>query len=449
MRISTIASFIKGGVIAISAAILLSPVIVLAWGDNYVDPETGEENGRPGYTLEDINTNKDGLWPTDPADPNYPGKVVLNSIIDNSAIGGDEKDFVNARECFLREDGSWEGSTEDTIWSSNNITVEDEKYYIIRLYVHNNNPNGEDTEDAVAQDVHVAFNLPSAYDAENKRIRVSGIINSSNATPSEYWDHVDFNSDVPFHLEYLDNSGLLWNNDIGLGGLILSDDVVKAASGGTLIGYDALDGRIPGCFDYTAYVTIRVKAVYDYEYTIDQKVRIVDSEKKDWEDVIKAKVGDKVQFRVEYRNTSNLEGEKGWQNGVGIKDILPANLRYVSGSTTLVNSSNKNGLTITNDYVVGDNGLYIGNYAPGTNAILYFIAEIVDDDLAEGVNTITSWAQAGVGSKTIQDNASIILYKNATWFYIVTTILLILIALCLVAIAVLLFCRRRINGNHK
>ena len=45
----------------------------------------------------------------------------------------------------------------------------------------------------------------------------------------------------------------------------LSDDIVLKAGSedGTLIGFDSLDGNVPGCYAYSSYVTIRVKAVYD------------------------------------------------------------------------------------------------------------------------------------------------------------------------------------------
>ena len=244
MKVS-ITSFIKVGAIASVVAVLLNPVTAFAWGDNYTDPETGEK-GRPSYTIEEINNGAIGATSVSDGEDyknsdNYPGQIIFNTISDSTI--GSEKNYVAARECVLLEDGSWEGATKDTIWSGNDITVEDGKYYIIRLYVHNNNPNGWD---AVAEDVHVSFSIPNEYDKENKRIQVNGFIDSSNATPSEYWDYVNFNSEVPFHLDFVNNSGLLENNGIGLGGLILSDDIVKAKSGGVLIGYDALDGRIPG-----------------------------------------------------------------------------------------------------------------------------------------------------------------------------------------------------------
>lgn len=346
------------------AGVAALPSLVSAWGDNFgYNPETGK-NGRSSYTVDQINKGAIGKTCNKEAadyescknDPNYPGKIVFNSISDSDPIGGSEKNFVGARECALRDDGRCEGDNKTNIWNNNDITVKDGQTYIIRMYVHNNNPNGED---AVAENTHVSFSIPSTV---GKQVQVNGFIDSSNATPSEYWDYVNFNSEIPFHLEYVYGSALLENNSIGLGGLTLSDDIVKSKSGGTMIGYDALDGRVPGCYQYDNFVTVQVKAIFDYEYTVDKKVRLADSEDRTWKESVDAKVGDKVEFRIEYKNTSDKQ-----QDGVTIKDILPANLKYVEGTTVLKNSTHPNGATAAHNYLVTD-GTKIGSYGAGANA---------------------------------------------------------------------------------
>ncbi len=399
------------------AGVAALPSLVSAWGDNYVDPTTGAK-GRPSYTIDQINNGAIGATKLSDGEDyknssNYPGQIIFNTI-SNSTIG-DEKNFVGARECAL--DGTRcldietnANPTPTTKWQGNNITVEDGKTYVIRLYVHNNNPNGED---AVAENTRVKFSIPNGT---SKQVQVNGFINSSNATPSEYWDYVNFNSEIPFHLDYVYGSALVNNNktqaEAAAGGYLdnagwkLSDDIVKAAStDGVLIGSDALDGRVPGCYDYANYVTIQVKAVFDYEYTVDKKVRLADSEDRTWKESVDAKVGDKVEFRIAYENTSDKS-----QTGVAIKDILPSNLKYVAGSSVIKNSNHPNGAKIVQDSIV-ENGIRIGSYGAGANAYIYFTAEVVDENLACGDNTLINWAQAGVGQKTIQDSASVKLNK--------------------------------------
>lgn len=415
---------------------LVNPSLVSAWGDN-----SGLPDMRPSYSLEQVNSGVLG------------NSIVFNSITIadtdyayyKNTFGKDlpvgtithEKNFVGARENTGVNAGA------ENVWNGNEITVEDGKEYLVRLYVHNNNPNGWD---GVAENTKVAFNVPAQTSelvkqddgTMKQQVQVNGYISSSNATPSEYWDYVNFQSDQAFHLDYVYGSALLENNGKAAGKL--GDEIVNAKDGGVLIGYDALDGRVPGCYEYDNYITVKVRAVFDYEYAVEQKVRFAGSN-NNWEDAIEANVGDKVEFRIEYKNTSNLE-----QTGVTIKNILPENLRYIEGTAELEKSSHPNKATAEHNYLV-TGGNKIGDYKPGENAHIYFQAKVVDNDLDTGANMLTSWSQAGVGQKTIQDYASVIVYKNAAWFSIATTTLPVLIVLCLVAIAGLLFCRWRIRRN--
>lgn len=132
-------------------------------------------------------------------------------------------------------------------------------------------------------------------------------------------------------------------------------------------------------------------------------VRLADDKDRTWYKIVSAKVGDKVEFRILYTNTSDKK-----QNNVAIRDILPSNLKYIKGSSIIKNTSFPDGSHILNDALV-DNGIRIGNYtANGGNALVYFTAEVVNEDLVEGTNTLSNWGQAGVGEITIQDHADVI-----------------------------------------
>lgn len=383
------------------ASAALCPTTVSAWGDN-------SEGGRQSYTEKEI---EDGV---------LGGQIIFNSI-SNGKIG-DEKNFVGTRECTVLPDGRADSATKDTVWDGNNINVEDGKTYVIRLYVRNDNPNGED---ATAEDTRVSFSIPNEYDAENGRIQVNGFIYSSNASPSEYWDYVNFNSDIPFRLDYVYGSALLNNSktqdEAAAGGYLddagwkLSDDIVKAASvDGVLIGSNDLDGRVPGGSQYASYVTIMVKAVFSTNFTVEQKVRLAGGGKEDWADTVDAKIGDQVEFRILYTNTSDKS-----QTGVAIKDILPSNLKYVAGSSVIKNFNHPNGAKIVQDALV-DNGIRIGNYSKDANAYIYFTAEVVDESLDQGLNVLTNWSQAGVGDVTIQDSAEVWVQNDKKYKIILT-----------------------------
>ncbi len=375
---NTVKGTIALATVAAIAGVTTTPSIVAAWSDN--------GGGRPSYTEAEINKlQADGKWGN---------KIVFNSISDNPI--GNEKNFVAARPCTQANCG---GANANTVWNANEIEVEDGKTYIVRMYVHNNNPNGYN---GVAKDTTVKFSVPNT---SAKSIDVSGHISSSNATPSAYEDDVVFKSNTPFHLEYVYGSALLENQKVAKGGLALSDEIVNAKTGGVLIGYDALDGNIPGCYSYDGFVAIQVKAVYDYDFTVEKKVRIVGDADRTWKETVDAKVGDKVEFLIEYKNTSDKD-----QAHVTIKDTLPKNLRYVAGSTIIKNAGHPNGAKVNEDHIVGD-GLRIGTYGPGANAYLKFTAEVIDNSLGCGHNALINWAQAGVGDTTRRDSASVTLTK--------------------------------------
>jgi|InofroStandDraft_1065614.scaffolds.fasta_scaffold15797_3 uncharacterized repeat protein (TIGR01451 family) len=382
MKTAIKSTFAVAATAAAIAGVAAVPSLVSAWGDNG-DYDDGH---RRSYTVEEIESGILG------------DKIVFNSINVSKPIGGDERAFVAARE------NTGINAGKDNKWTSvNDVKVEDGKEYIVRMYVHNNSPKGYG---AVAENTRVKFNVPSA---SGKSVKVNGFISSSNANPSKYVDYVNFVSDTNFHLEYVYGSALLENNKVGAnGGIQLSDDIIQAKDAGVLIGYDALDGKVPGCYQYANYVTIRVKAVFDYGFNVEKKVRLAGDTDKTWKETVEAKVGDKVEFQIHYQNTSSE-----WQEHVSIRDILPSNLRYVEGSTKLMNANHPNGDSVNEDYLVGD-GLKIGSYSPKANAYIMFTAEVVDDNLACGSNTLINWAQVRVNNDNdnfIKDDARVHLTK--------------------------------------
>ena len=364
------AAFAATSVAAIAGVVAI-PKLVNAWGDN---SEGGQ--GRPSYTLDQINQGALG------------DKIVFNTISDG--VIGNEKNFVGARE------NTNDNETLHT-WNGNHINVEEGKEYVVRLYVHNNNPNGTA---ATAEDVKVLFSMPMESAAD---LELNGFIFSSNATPTTYWDYVRFHSTDgrPFYLDYVEGSALLENNGVGKGGVALSDSIIT--KDGVNIGYDALDGKVPGCFKYANYITIRVKPVFtDHNFTVIKQVRKVGSE--DWHEAVDAKVGDQVEYEIFYQNTTENDVEN-----VMVKDVLPTNLKIVS-DVVLYNTTNPDGLVLNGDIV--KNGINIGGYAVNAGARVYFTAEVVDNSLICGINTLRNWGQIGIAGYTLQDNADVVITKT-------------------------------------
>lgn len=196
------------------------------WGD------TSESGGRKGISLESINNGDLG------------NHIIFNSIT-NSVIG-DERNFVAARI----DDGDY---GKDIIWRANRIEVDPGKTYIVRLYGHNNSPKGYD---AIAKNTQVQFMVP---EESGRTLVVFGQIRSSNADPDRYWDSVVFTSKNKFHLEPVKGSALIESNG-NVGNTTLSDEIFNEWS---TVGYDSLNGEIPGCYGYAFCVTVKVRVVED------------------------------------------------------------------------------------------------------------------------------------------------------------------------------------------
>lgn len=349
----------------------LQPQLVYAWGDS--------DGGRPSYTTDEVNNGALGET------------ITFNSISDNPALGGDEKNFVSARQV----------DSDSEVWNANTIAAEDGERYYIRMYVHNDNPGGVD---AVAKDTTVRFDVAKGSGTE---VEVQGFITSSNASPAEYYDSVRFTSDTAFHLEYVPGSAFIENNGIAAGGGVgLSDEIVETETG-VLIGYDALDGNLPGGYPYAAYVGIEVKVIYDYSYTVDMQVRPAGEADAAWQEEISAKVGDEVEFQIAFQNLEMLSVAD-----VMAKTVLPEGMEYVDGTMMLCNSAHPEGFTVEDGMVLFSDGINIGSYDSNSNAYLRFRAKVVDDDLSFGENTLVNWGQIGIGSTVKQDSVSVVVRND-------------------------------------
>lgn len=365
-------SNISKSIFGVASAVIVSgaslaPVAVMAWGDS--------AGGRPSYTLEQINSGILG------------DTITFNSISDGKI--GHEFNFVGAK---LKVDSG--------TWSANEIAVEDGKVYTVRLYVHNNNPRALD---AVAENVRANFSIPNTISNSQT---IVGYLRSSNATPDTYWDEVKLVSDENFTIEYVNGSAKYTN---AIHEFVLSDEVVSSSEG-TLIGYDSLDGKIPGCFKYDGQVTIDIKIKKEattpvVSSKISKTVRIKNSDDKTWKESVEANVGDEVEFQIEYVNLSS-DGV----DAVFITDNLPKNLQYVAGSTYLYNSNHQQGFHVTDENLT-TTGINIGGYSPNGNAYVRFTAKVVDETLTCGRNKLTNWANVTVAGVTDKDDAAVTVGK--------------------------------------
>ena len=370
-------------VAAVSVAAGIATVsTVYGWGDN--------AGGRPTYTIAEINAGKLG------------DKIVMNSIKDNDSSlteaerrAGvttpltDERSFIGIRDAATGAQGK------NNVWNIGNVNIEEGKTYVIRMYIHNNNPKGVN---AVAKDVTAQVDLPNMV---SKEARVTGYINASNATPSRYWDSLNLKSadGRAFYLDYIEGSAL-YENNIFKSGTTLSDNLVST---GVKLGYDKLDGNMPGCYEYAGYVTLQVKPVFE-NTSIMKQVR--KQGEKDWKESVDAKVGDTVEYQIHYKNLNASKVEN-----VMIKDSLPTNMEYVKGTTKLYRSDLRDG-AVNNEDSLMTNGVNIGNYKLRGDGYIRFLAKVVDKNLVCGNNRLINWAKASANGFAVQDSADVYVKKE-------------------------------------
>lgn len=339
--------------VAIATAVIAVPAGLLAWGP-----------GRATFTI------------ANPAD-----YVTFNSITDNPNIG-DERNFVAIRESGTN--GLWQDTQ----------NVQPGKEYVVRLYVHN---NAASNLNLVAQNVKASINLPTNT---AKSIDVQGFIRSSSAQPNEVYDHATFAASQNFNLAYKAGSLKYYNNANGNG---FSIPETAFTNSGASLGYDKMDGKIPGCFQYAGYLTFIVKPQFAAtpDFTVSKQVSKHGENK--WVENYTAQPGETVDYLVEYKNTSTIQ-----QDDVTFRDTLPADVSYVPGSTTFRGSNGPASDNITKG------GINVGSYAAGANSWAVFSAKVASkDELECGTNTLVNKVNVTTkqgGSK--DDTATVVVNKT-------------------------------------
>ena len=159
--------------------------------------------------------------------------ITFNSITDNPTQG-DERAFYTA----------YTASNSNRV---DPISVTDNEEVTMQVYFHN---NAASNLNLVAHNTMVKMTLPTGSSANQES---TAFISADNATPQTVSDTLDMNSASPFTMTYEPGSAKLWTNYVS--GAALSDSVVTT---GALIGSNGPDGNVPGCSQFSGFVTIKV-----------------------------------------------------------------------------------------------------------------------------------------------------------------------------------------------
>jgi uncharacterized repeat protein (TIGR01451 family)/LPXTG-motif cell wall-anchored protein len=299
--------------------------------------------------------------------------VTFNSITNNSFYG-DERQFVTVKDASNTATGGW----------SDKVNVEPGKEYVVRLYVHN---NAADNLNLVAENVRASATVPTTT---GKSVPISAFVSSSNANPNKVWADVTLNSDKDFNLAYVPGSATFHNNAVGKApqGVALPDSIVTAT--GAQLGYEQLDGKMPGCFKYSGYVYFKVKPQFAPEQT--PSVSLTKQVRKDgdttFQKSVDAQPGDTLNYRLNVKNDGQTQ-----LSNVMLSDKLPAGVSLVPGSVKILNANNPNGAYIQDGDKLVAGGVNIGAYTAGSNALVIYKAKVADAaQLACGMNKLTNTA---------------------------------------------------------
>ena len=277
------------------------------------------------------------------------------------------------------------------------------------MYVHN---NASANLGLVAENVTAKFNLPTNT---AKSIQVNGFLSASNIGANttgnkgaygEVYDHATFTGDKDFNVAYVKNSLKYENNVFGATGAALPESIFTSA--GAKLGYDKLDGKIPGCFQYAGYITFKVKPQIQKTTNFELIKKVSKQGANKWEETYKAKPGETVDFMLAYKNTGEVQ-----QDDVTFRDTLPAGLTFVDGSAKWNNASKQN-QAIAGSNLVNGTGVNVGSYAPGANAWVTFSAKVAGNDkLPEcGANKLRNIGKVNTGGYSIEDDAYVTVDKE-------------------------------------
>lgn len=344
------------------AGVVVVPAALMAWGPS-----------RTTYTM------------AHPAD-----HVVFNSITDNPDQG-DERNFVNIRQAGVGTYGD-------------NIQLQAGKEYEVSVFYHNNAASiyndAAHNYSGIAKDTMMRIQMPGSVKAGEKA-RVTGLISASNANPQQVWDEAYGAASQDMDLRYVQGSARVYSKG-AVNGQTMPNSLFTS---GAALGYDSLNGKVPGCNEFEGWVVFKFKAVAP-DFTVEKTVEKVGT--NSFAKSITVNPGEDIEYKIKYVNTGSTT-----QESVVVKDKLPAGVTYVPGTTNLANAGTNGQWKKLSDDKVVSTGINIGSYAPGAKAYVSFKAKVAGKDkLKCGTNTLVNTATVETDNGSKSDTATVIVTKK-------------------------------------
>ena len=315
--------------------------------------------------------------------------IAFDSITDNPNFG-DERNFLRVRDSDSKywvagSNPTGYGNSGKNGWTDT-MNMREGHTYDVKLYVHN---NAASNLNLVATNVRAHINLPTKESTYGHQFEINGYLWADNAKPQEIWDNIVLKGDKAFHVKVISQKYYNNLNTEDQGGFNLPNEVYTAKGSGTgaLLGYNQMDGKIPGCFQYSGFVLLKIQPVfqvvpapsYDVSKTVDKTT---------------ANPGDTINYTINVKNTGNIN-----LTNVKVNDQLPA---YYSSANETISSQNGHTGSIVKGGSVTFSKLNVGETA--TIKISYKIKD--KDQLDCGTTTITNKVTSSTDQDQTEDDNS-------------------------------------------
>ena len=321
--------------------------------------------------------------------------ATFNSITDNVGVG-DERNFVRVREA---------GTTNTYV---DELEVTPGKEYEVYIYYHNDaGSNTNASGYGIATGVKASSAYPTVINP-GERGMISGIISWSYVTPSDpnnpqegkVWDEAYLTTSTEDTVLRYKTGTAVIHNAGQANGLVLSDSLFT--EGGTYLGFNKLTGVLPGCAEYSGYITYTLVA----ELTASELTKEVSTDGTNWNNSITVNPGEYVTYRVTFKNTGNTT-----MTNVIFKDTHSDALSLRSGSTKVFDVNNTDGKQI--DDILDLSGYNVGDVAPGALVQIIYQAKVANDvDCTQSLSNKISVSYNGAEQQESATNISIICTEN-------------------------------------
>jgi uncharacterized repeat protein (TIGR01451 family) len=290
--------------------------------------------------------------------------VTFNSITDNNGKNANGQ-LIGDERAFMKGAKPGANAFTDPVTG-----VVDGEEVTVEMYVHNNAASNLNLK---SENATVRVALPTG---SKQTQTLTGYVSATNATPQTVSDTLDITgvNNGFMELAYVPGSASYKSNK---GVFPLSDSIVTT---GTKIGYDSMNGVIPGCAEFSGWVTMRVKVNMPH-YVIQKSARLAGDSDTMWRQSVNAKLTDTVEWRIEVVNNGSTT-----LDNIVVLDELPPYMTVNNGSVKLVNANYPKTAPFQepDTAIQQKNGLYyvhvdIGSYMPNSNAFLYFSTNTVAD----------------------------------------------------------------------